>query len=139
MSVHSSVASHIDGLQQAGLATAMYTLTGRIDMPRLCRSFNMYIQRKHPGVTSYHFFWFMTEEGMVISYAGNSFLLEAIEQFMTKAIKLGIVGDATLDYNGRSKRAFMTILDERLSLYTPIANVRSFGGTHRKMGISNKE
>lgn len=134
MSVQQSIATHVDGLQKAGLATVMYTLTGRIDLPRLCRAFNMFVQRKHPGVTTHHFFWFMTEEGVVISYAGNSFLLDAVEQFMTKAIKLGIVGDSTLDYSGRSKRAFMTLLDERLSLYTPIANVRSFGGTHRKMG-----
>lgn len=134
MSVKQSIASHIDGLHEAGLATVMYTITGRIDMPRLCRSFNMFVQRKHPGVTQHHFFWFKTGKGVVISYAGNSFLLHAVEQFMTKAIKLGIVGAATLDYSGRSKRAFMTLLDERLSHFTPIANVRSFGGTHRNMG-----
>ncbi|MGJ7513626.1 hypothetical protein ACSFE6_04730 [Pseudomonas baetica] len=134
MSIHKSFAAHIDGLHNAGLATVMYTLAGRIDMPRLCRSFNMFIQRKHPGITGHHFFWFKTEEGVVISYAGNSFLLEAVDQFMTKAIKLGIVGSATLDYSGRSKRAFMALLDERLTQYTPIANIRSFGGTHHNAG-----
>lgn len=134
MSVQKSFASHIDGLQQAGLATVMYTLTGRIDMPRLCRSFNMFIKRKHPGVTGHHFLWFMTKEGVVISYAGNSFLLEAVDQFMSKAVKLGIVGSAMLEYSGRSKRAFMTLLDERLTSYTPIENVRSFGGTQHRTG-----
>lgn len=121
---------HRTSLVAAGSARAIYAVTGRIDLPRLCRAFHMHLQRKHPNIEQHHFFWFQTEEGMTVSYAGPMSLIEAVEQFMSKAIPLGIVGDAVQLYSGYSKDVFETYLEECLSHYSPLPHARSYGGTH---------
>jgi hypothetical protein len=84
----------------------------------------MHLQRKYPNIEHHHFFWFQAEDSMTVSYAGPMSLIEAVEQFMSKAVSLGIV------YSGYSKDVFKTYLEECLSHYSPLPHARSYGGTH---------
>jgi hypothetical protein len=127
-----SIARHIEGLKAYGPSTTMHLLTGRVDIQRICRSFNMFVKRKHPGVGEYHHMWFATPDGIVLCYAGNSFLMEAVKQFVVKLVSLDMASTSTEIYTGRSKKAFMVELEFHLSQYSPLRSTRSFGGTHGK-------
>lgn len=118
---------HIEALDD-GRYSAIYTLTGRIDFNRLSRQFNMMVKRRHPDVV-YRSFWFRTGDSIAVCYTGNLFLLEAVEDFMSKAVELGIAGDAIEHMSGRDKATFTGVLKNRLSHFTPTPLKRSFGGS----------
>ncbi|WP_413791224.1 MULTISPECIES: hypothetical protein [unclassified Pseudomonas] len=121
---------HIDVLENTGQHQACYLLTGRVDLNRLGRHFNMMLKRRHPEVveTRHHFFWFKTNDGVVLSYTGNMFLLGAVDEFMTKAVDIGITGAAEELYYGRSKDVFMAEVLTRLTQFKTNSHGRSFGG-----------
>lgn len=121
---------HIDVLEITGQHQACYLLTGRVDLNRLGRHFNMMLKRRYPDVvdTRHHFFWFKTSEGVVVSYTGNMFLLGAVDEFVAKAVDIGIAGAAEELYYGRNKDTFMAAVMKQLSQYKTNSSGRSFGG-----------
>ena len=121
---------HIDVLEVTGQHQACYLLTGRVDLNRLGRHFNMMLKRRYPDVvdTRHHFFWFKTSEGVVVSYTGNMFLLGAVDEFVAKAVDIGIAGAAKELYYGRNKDTFMAAVMKQLSQYKTNSSGRSFGG-----------
>lgn len=124
-----TIKRHIETLQKEGFHSVIYELTGRVDLKRLGRHFNMMLKRRHPDVTTYHFFWFRTKDSVVVSYVGNMFLVDAVEDFMSKAIQVGIAGTADEVFSGRDKGLFMNVLKQRLTLFNPEPLQRSFGGS----------
>ncbi|HDS1774028.1 hypothetical protein NPS33_21245 [Pseudomonas putida] len=128
---------HIEALQSTGLHTAIYVLKGygkydRIDLKRLGRHFNMMLKRRHPDVTDYHFFWFRTNDGagdtVTVCYSGSMFLIDAVEDFMNKAVQIRIAGAADEICSGRNRDIFNDVLTKRLQLFSPKPLQRSFGG-----------
>ncbi|MEE5131431.1 hypothetical protein V2J82_13355 [Pseudomonas alliivorans] len=121
---------HIDVLESTGRHQACYLLTGRVDLNRLSRHFNMMLKRRHPDVvdTRHHFFWFKTDKGVFVSYTGNMFLLAAVDEFMAKAVAIGIAGAAAELYYGRNKDTFMAAVMMQLSQFNTNSGGRSFGG-----------
>ncbi|MEE4232331.1 hypothetical protein V2I85_12215 [Pseudomonas viridiflava] len=124
-----TIKKHIVVLQSEGYHSVIYELKGRIDLKRLGRHFNMMVKRKHPDVTKYHFFWFRTQEGVIVSYVGNMFLLDAVQDFMSKATQIGIASTADEVFSGRSKELFMGKLRQCLTQFTPKPYSRSYGGS----------
>lgn len=124
-----TIKRHIETLQKEGFHSVIYELRGRVDLKRLGRHFNMMLKRRHPDVTTYHFFWFRTKDSVVVSYIGNMFLVDAVEDFMSKAIQVGIAGTADEIFSGRDKGLFMNVLKQRLTLFNPQPHQRSFGGS----------
>ncbi|MCL6307123.1 hypothetical protein M3R28_09425 [Pseudomonas syringae] len=124
-----SFEKHVDALHSKGRHSAIYSLTGRTDFKRLSRHFNMMTKRRHPDAT-YHFFWFRTGNSVTVCYTGNLFLLDAVDDFMAKAVDIGITGTANEVVSGRDKELFTGVLKQRLSKFTPQPLQRSFGGSH---------
>lgn len=124
-----TIKRHIETLQSEGFHSVVYELTGRIDLKRLGRHFNMMLKRRHPDVTNYHFFWFRTKNSVVVSYVGNMFLADAVEDFMNKATQLGIAGTADEIFSGRDKGLFMGKLKQCLTHFSPKPFTRSYGGS----------
>lgn len=125
----STIKKHIETLQKEGFHSVVYELKGRIDLKRLGRHFNMMLKRRHPDVTNYHFFWFRTKESVIVSYVGNMFLVDAVEDFMSKAIQIGIAGTADEVFSGRDKGLFMGKLKQCLTHFSPKPSTRSYGGS----------
>lgn len=125
-----TIKRHIETLQREGFHSTIYELTGRIDLKRLSRHFNMMLKRRHPDVSNYHFFWFRTKDSVIVSYVGNMFLADAVEDFMSKAVEIGICGDADEVFSGRSKEQFIGRLQQCLSHFhpAPTSSTRSYGG-----------
>ncbi|WP_108574654.1 hypothetical protein [Pseudomonas sp. GV047] len=135
----SRITKHIEALQTMGLHSAIYELresgdgdkpSSQVDLRRLGRHFNMMLKRRHSDVTNYHFFWFRTGETITVCYTGSMFLLGAVEEFMTKAVEVGIAGEAVELFYGRNRDQFNGVLQQRLSLFSPQPLQRSYGGAH---------
>jgi hypothetical protein len=135
----SRITKHIEALQSTGLHSAIYELketrgggkpSSQVDLRRLSRHFNMMLKRRNSDVTNYHFFWFRTGATITVCYTGSVFLLGAVEEFMTKAVEIGIAGEAIELFYGRNRELFNGVLQERLSLFSPQPLQRSYGGAH---------
>lgn len=111
-----------------GRYSTIYTLTGRVDFNRLSRQFSMMVKRRHPDAV-YRSFWFRTGDSIAVCYTGNLYLLDAVEDFMPKAVELGIADDTIEHVSGSNKAMFMDVLKNRLSHFTPTPLKRSFGGS----------
>jgi hypothetical protein len=62
------------------------------------------------------------------------FLIDAVEDFMVKALRAGIAGSADEVFAGRNKELFIGELRKRLHQYTPSPLKRSYGGS--QLGLS---
>lgn len=119
---------HIEAIQDKGRYSAVYELTGRVDLQRLGRHFNMVVRRSHPEAV-YHFMWFRTGDSITVAYTGNMFLLDAVEDYMQRIVNTGATGQATELVSGRDRALFTGVLQQRLSLFTPQPLKRSYGGS----------
>ncbi len=127
----SNLEKHLEALQ-IGLQSAIYVLSGRVDLKRLGRHYNMIIKRRHPDIAdSYrHFTWFRTGEDVTVCYVGSDmFFLDAVEDYMSVVAGNRIAAHVQLVFAGRNKERFMGELKARLQQYTPSPSKRSYGGS----------
>lgn len=131
VSIQESFNRHVEAIRTTGRHSTMYTLSGRIDFRRLSRQFNMMVKRRYPDA-EYHFFWFLSGNNVTVCYAGNLFLLDAVDEFMIKAVELGIAGSTNEIITTSDKSLFNGVFDNALLNLTIKPKQRSFGGSHSK-------